>query len=142
MPPLVDAGFQGQDGKTDPNYLLHIGPSIKVSIGHFRTSGDATPIPKDDVIAQALVDTGASQSCIDNRIAQSLELPVVDKMTISGVGGPKEHNMYLAQIHIPDLNFNPVRVICRCGTYCWRAVPKCVTGTNLFKGYNHDLRWF
>ena len=82
-----------------------IGPSIRVSIGHFRSGDESSTIPKEDEFAVALVDTGATESCIDISLAQYLELPIVDTMTISGSDGAKKHDVYMAQIHIPDLKF-------------------------------------
>ncbi len=55
---------------------------------------------------QALVDTGASESCIDNLLAVQLNLPIVDRRPISGVRGSHTTNMYLAQIQVPALKFN------------------------------------
>lgn len=53
----------------------------------------------------ALVDTGAGECCIDNLLAGQLKLPVIDRRTIAGSHGSHVTNMYLAQIHIPSLNF-------------------------------------
>lgn len=53
----------------------------------------------------ALVDTGAGESCIDNQLAALLRLPIVDRRPISGVHGSSFTDMYLAQIHIPTLHF-------------------------------------
>jgi predicted aspartyl protease len=55
--------------------------------------------------AGALIDTGASDNCIDYRIAQSLGLRVIDQRTISTVGGPIEVNVYLGVFEIPILRF-------------------------------------
>jgi predicted aspartyl protease len=52
-----------------------------------------------------LVDTGATESCIDNLLASQLNLPIIDRRPISGVGGKQTVNMYLAQVHIPSLGF-------------------------------------
>jgi predicted aspartyl protease len=51
----------------------------------------------------ALVDTGASLSCIDNALAAALNLPVVDRVTLAGSAGAHEVNMYLGQIFVPEL---------------------------------------
>ena len=103
--PIIEAGASNSDGKLDPNQLILVGPSIRVSIGHFRTDDAADTLPKEDEFAVALVDTGATESCIDISLAQKLELPIVDKMIISGAGGANSHGVYMAQIHIPDLQF-------------------------------------
>jgi len=54
---------------------------------------------------EALVDTGASISCIDSGLAMRLNLPIVDRQHFGGIGGRHEVNMHLAQIHVPSLNF-------------------------------------
>ena len=100
--PILEAGFINDDGKADPNQLILYGPTIQVSIGHFRDAGESSSVPKEDVYAHALVDTGATESCIDISLAQELELPIVDIVTISGSDGAKIHDVYIAQIHIAD----------------------------------------
>jgi hypothetical protein len=50
-----------------------------------------------------LIDTGASASCIDEQLAQQLQLPLVNQFQVSGVGGAVMLNMYLGQIAIPGL---------------------------------------
>ena len=52
----------------------------------------------------ALVDTGASHSCIDSQLATQLQLPLVNVTQISGVHGAGPANVYLAQIHITYLS--------------------------------------
>jgi predicted aspartyl protease len=51
----------------------------------------------------ALVDTGATDCCIDNMLAAHLNLPIIDKRFVSGIHGKQEVNMHLAQIHVPAL---------------------------------------
>lgn len=60
---------------------------------------------RDFFEAGALIDTGASDNCIDYRIAQALKLRVIDQRTISTVGGPVEVNVYLGVFEIPVLGF-------------------------------------
>ena len=103
--PIIEAGVPDSDGNLNPNQLIRVGPTIGVFIGHFRSDNESRALPQEDEFALALVDTGASESCIDISFAQKLKLPVVDKMTISGVGGAKIHDVYMAQIHIPNLEF-------------------------------------
>ena len=81
------------------------GPTLIVNIGFdptFDAAKPGVPIPGISGV-HALVDTGASQSFIDSMLASQLGLPVVDKVTISGISGGQETNMYLAQVHIPSL---------------------------------------
>ena len=49
----------------------------------------------------ALIDTGASTSCIDEKLARKLGLTPIDRQEIAGVGGKKEHIIYLGMIYVP-----------------------------------------
>lgn len=101
--PIIEAGFINDDGKSDPNALVKFGPTIRVFVGHLKAASSSNSVT--DEFVHALIDTGATESCIDISLAQKLELPAVDRITISGVGGAKIHDVYMAQIHIPQLNF-------------------------------------
>jgi hypothetical protein len=52
----------------------------------------------------ALIDTGAAISCIDDYLARSLDLPVIDHGTVSGIAGATPVNFYLALVYVPDLD--------------------------------------
>lgn len=110
-----------------PTWLQLHGPSIMVEIGFDpslfsgssssqvpalpgadSTEEGAAPLPPSPQVALALIDTGASSSCIDEALAQSLNLPLVNKIPVGGVGGSHTLNQYLAKISIPTLNFSQV----------------------------------
>ena len=95
------------DGAPGHALLARYGPTVHVNIGFdedFRPEADG-PTPRPGVIGvQALVETGATTSCIDSVLAGELSLPVVDRQRIGGVGGEHEVNMHLAQIHVPNLD--------------------------------------
>lgn len=105
--PSTKCGFTGPPGANNGDELLiAIGPTLLVDIGFdsaFKLNGTA-PVPGIQGVA-ALVDTGATESCIDNLLAATLNLPIVDRRRIGGVGGAHEVNMYLAQVHVPSLDF-------------------------------------
>ena len=88
--------------------LVTHGPTLFVDIG-FDTVYEAANRVGTPSLAEtklwALVDTGATESCIDSDLAQKLNLPVVDRRKVAGVGGLQEVSMYLAHIHIPSLAF-------------------------------------
>ena len=105
--PLADAGFRGQDGLSDRSLLLQYGPTISVSVSHYRSDTDAAAgaqPQKEPVSTHALVDTGATQSCIDIGLAQELELPVIDTVEISGSDGAKTHPSILLLSVSPHLS--------------------------------------
>jgi hypothetical protein len=108
--PEVNCGFQSPPGSdVGRDLLVYLGPTLIVDIG-FDPSyipglyPPTAPIPGMRGL-QALVDTGALESCIDNLLASQLNLPVVDRTLISGLHGSHEANVFIAQIHIPSLDF-------------------------------------
>jgi predicted aspartyl protease len=56
-------------------------------------------------LVEALIDTGALESCIDEDLARALQLPLIDQGEASGVGGKEKFNVYLGHIRIVALNF-------------------------------------
>jgi predicted aspartyl protease len=52
----------------------------------------------------ALIDTGATESCIDDALAKNLGRPLVDKHLVSGVGGQHVVDVYLGYVFVPSLN--------------------------------------
>src|SRR5271157_6052263 len=106
--PQTKCGFDDVPGGASGAVLLvHYGPSLQVNIGfdpNFQAPMTVTgpvpvfiPVPGITGIS-ALVDTGAGQSCIDSMLAAQLNLPIVDRQPISGIHGPQEVNIHLAQI--------------------------------------------
>jgi len=85
--------------------LVGTGPTILIDIGFhpiFDRTGNGSPTPSVRRVP-ALVDTGAAESCIDDRLAQDLELPVIDQRDCSGISGTDRMNLYLAQPYVPDI---------------------------------------
>ncbi len=105
----VKCGFNSTENSSGAELLTSYGPTLFVNIGFDKEyKSDAipltTPVPAITQV-EALVDTGASTSCIDVLLATQLGLPIVDKQIISGAGGQHVANVYLAQIHVPQLGF-------------------------------------
>jgi len=44
----------------------------------------------------ALIDTGATEICINSELARLLELPIVDRAHMGGVGGSDQFNLHAA----------------------------------------------
>jgi predicted aspartyl protease len=97
----VNCGFPDR-----PDLLASRGPTLSVQIGFDPQYRPGSPNPPDlpPQLLDALVDTGAIESCIDSAIADELGLPIFDQRNVSGALGPGLVNMHLAQIYIPDLN--------------------------------------
>ena len=100
--PITECGF-----KNRPDVLVHYGPTLYIEIGfdpNFRPNSEGKP----DLSANqfpALVDTGASVSCIDSGLAMELNLPVVDRGDIAGAHGSGAVDFHLAQIYVPSLRW-------------------------------------
>jgi len=104
--PEIDCGFFTSPEASGSDLLTMYGPTLLVNIGFDSqwTYGNTQPTPGITNI-NALVDTGAGESCIDDMLATQLGLPIIDQKPISGAGGQHQANMYLAQIHITALNY-------------------------------------
>lgn len=98
--PLADAAFVDSDGRPDQTALLEFGPSLEVVVSPLV---DPPRPPTEGHTTHALVDTGATQSCIDVQVAESLALPVVDFVMIAGAAGASRHPLYAARVAIPAL---------------------------------------
>ena len=108
--PTTLCGFNNVPGVSGRDLLVGNGPTILVRIG-FDPAFDPSAVPVQipnvpQNLVAALVDTGAVESCIDSTLAMNLNLPIIDRRTISGVHGPRAVNVHLAQVHIPSLFFN------------------------------------
>ena len=97
--PEVSAGFDSAEA------LSAYGPTFYIRIGIDPAYLPGGPIPNlSPVDLPALVDTGASLSCVDATLAERLQLPLVDRRPVTGVHGPQETNFYAAQFYSPDLD--------------------------------------
>ncbi len=100
---------QGPDGKTvqiPPQIaLVQRGPVVQASLslqGAFAATlvqqGQAVPNP---VSGLALIDTGASTTCVDDSAALSMGLPVIDVCSMTSASHAKTQcNVYPVQIEI------------------------------------------
>ena len=52
----------------------------------------------------ALLDTGATATCIDDALAMELNLPIFEQEIVSGVHGIAMMTRYRAQIHLAELD--------------------------------------
>ena len=111
--PVVGAGGQVQI-QTGQMMLTIKGPTTLVEVdfdaGLFHpdpTQVQATLAARSTAppqLVEALIDTGAMESCIDEELAKSLQLPLIDEGEASGVGGKEKFNVYLGHIRVVALN--------------------------------------
>ncbi len=102
--PILEAGWvDTKSNRWSPQLLQIHGPTADVTVG-WIIENEEDDVP-DVEPAKALIDTGASESCIDENLAIKLQLPVVDVNSMAGVGGAQDHNVYAAEVNITALGF-------------------------------------
>jgi predicted aspartyl protease len=110
---------KGPDGKTvnlHPAIALHgRGPVLQVTVtieqnaGKTLTSqGKPLPAPKSGL---ALIDTGASNTCIDEDAAKELGLPIIDVGSMMSATHKVPCNIYPVQIITPIVALNSPRTM-------------------------------
>jgi len=95
------------NGRAGADLLVTLEPTLFVDIGFdpiWKPIVGTTPKPGITAV-EALVDTGASESCIDSLLASQLGLPAIDRRPIAGIGGQHIATIYIAQIRVPTLDF-------------------------------------
>lgn len=107
--PETFCGFHDiPNGASGSQILMQWGPTLLVNIGFDSTWDNTTssnPPMHSIENVNALVDTGATESCIDDLLATQLNLPIFDVRQVAGTVGQHDVNMYLAQIYIPSLKY-------------------------------------
>ena len=104
--PTVSCGFGDNPEQSGQQLLVLYGPTLLVEIGFdpdFENSDAERPNISDDLLP-ALVDTGATENCIDANLADTLGLLRFDRDDIAGIGGITKVDYYLAHIYVPSLN--------------------------------------
>jgi len=93
--------------KSSISELLHEGPWVEVSIGlaqsyAMQLARDGQSVRRP-ISGRALIDTGASITCIDDTLAQSLGLPVIDVVGMISASDVTTVNVYPIQMEIIGL---------------------------------------
>jgi hypothetical protein len=87
--PQTKCGFNDDpSGAKGCDILVEFGPTLFVDIGFDPAYQPAARIAPTPGITKvwALVDTGATMSCIDTQLAATLALPIIDKRSYGGAG--------------------------------------------------------
>ena len=130
-------GPNGEQVQIDPRQLLaKRGPVVQVAIRvppeiAQRLTAAEQPVPTP-IVGFALIDSGASSSCIDNVAAQTLGLPVVNVILMaSATHASVETNVYPISFDI--LGGSPMSVNCP------RAAGAALANQNLVLLIGRDL---
>jgi predicted aspartyl protease len=99
----AECGFDGGNARLD---LQNIGPTLKVNVIRLQLNETGMEVPAESLNdVDALVDTGAVMCFIDEAVARTLKLLLIDRQTICGAGGAHEANVHLAGIQVPALRY-------------------------------------
>jgi hypothetical protein len=138
--PVVECGFLELSSAGSPaEALVQYGPTVPVDIGFdpamfaaaypaagFRRVPEAHSVP-------ALIDTGSSESYIDEELAQRLQLPLVDQVQVDGAQGEMTLNVYLAHIALPGLGATQHGRLCGLPLKTGTASHRIILGRTLLK---------
>ncbi len=92
-------------------YGLRVGCRVglhSITEEHLKSQGGKLP---DPVVGNALIDTGASLSAIDQIAASALSLPVIAQAKVGTADGPRTSSVHPFTIHLAGLRINVVRGI-------------------------------
>ena len=99
-----------QSNNLNPGDLAESGPvlSVEVSLPSSLAqllSSASQPLPAP-VPGFALIDTGASRTCVDRRTLSALGLNPIGVVPVGGVAGRSRHELFPARLHFPAEGFD------------------------------------
>lgn len=114
--PILNVQLSGQQRKTDGSIvavppqasLIQRGPVVQVTVSvgqalaqQILQKTGSLPPPESGL---ALIDTGATSTCIDDAAAQRLQLPAIDVVTVASAShAATKQNVYPIQIEVVGL---------------------------------------
>lgn len=99
-------GVDGISAYGQQELLRLAGPHISVLVG--SPVHDPVLGSQDFLQLDALIDTGATDICIDIKAADRLGLQPIDRTFIGGVGGAVEAMVFAGILEVPSLQFKRV----------------------------------
>ena len=108
--PIHNHRYIDNDKNPSPIGLVIAGPRLSVSINLPKIILDNRqsknePIP-DAINGEALIDTGASHTCIDDSTASQLGLKIIDTVSLQTPSGTSTHNRYMISVNFVGANNN------------------------------------
>jgi len=107
--PIYDGEFRTQAGAPGPAGLLRTGPVLPVEIAvptalskFLSARNQQIPSPRAGF---ALIDTGATRSCVDSQIVSSLGVSPIGIANLGTASGRSQHHLYPAKFDFPAMKF-------------------------------------
>jgi len=101
--------FSFADLRFSPEQLATQGPVLEIEVRlprvlleSLKRENKSVPAP---VAGFALIDTGASKSCVDTKVIKALGINPIGQTTGLTAAGPTQHNLYPAQFYFPKQKF-------------------------------------
>ena len=91
-----------------PHLLMQAGPMLSVQVAlpsalEEHLASQNQPIPPS-IQGWALIDTGATRSCVDTQVISSLQVNPIGIATVGTAKGQVQQNLYPAKFNFPDAN--------------------------------------
>ena len=116
--------------------LTRYGANVDVTISALVRDGKNP----DEKVTHGLIDTGAEESCIDERIARELRMPVVDTISIFRSGETRQHNVYAANVIVHDLRLGVQGRFIGIDFILGDIPQEAILGRTFLEGSGDDLR--
>ena len=107
--PIHNHFFRDQNNAPAPPALVSIGPLLQVQVMlppalAALLGKENQPIPPPQA-GWALIDTGATRTCVDKTILEALGVQPTGSVTTGTAAGPVEQSLYPAKLNFPAANF-------------------------------------
>ena len=107
--PVYDGEFRTHTGQPDRGGLHRVGPVLPVEIAvpsalsrFLSAQNQQIPAPRAGL---ALIDTGATRSCVDSQIISSLGVNPIGIAFLGTARGRSKHHLYPAKFSFPAIKF-------------------------------------
>ena len=107
--PVYDGEFRTRTGQPDRGGLHRVGPVLPVEIAvpsalsrFLSAQNQQIPAPMTGL---ALIDTGATRSCVDSQVISSLGVNPIGITTLGTARGRSQHHLYPAKFSFPAIRF-------------------------------------
>lgn len=102
--PVIKIELQEANKKLSAGSLLRVaGPILPVRVAASVAPGQPPKPDASDKTVNALIDTGATDLCIDTQLAAQLGLKIIDRGPVGGIKGTTDHDMFLGKVIIETL---------------------------------------
>jgi len=107
--PVYEGEFRTKAGEPGPAGLRRFGPVLPVEIAipsalskFLSARNQQIPAPRTGL---ALIDTGATRSCVDSQVISSLGVNPIGITSLGTASGRSQHHLYPAKFSFPAMKF-------------------------------------